>query len=274
MSMISKSLLSVALILTLLFVLPSPIQAFSSSAGQSPFPATHPDSIINVKNQFLAGYGAIGPNDSVTNVTGSWIQPKVTCQHDSSTIYAAGFSVGIDGFNGKDEEIVGTAGGCEYDVTEYLAFYAFIPTTSENAFNIKITPGDKIYASVSYSSSTGNFTAYIKDLTAKESASATGPVSGAQRYAVQAGVISAPNTSGKCCLPLIEFAKASFGMDHTHLSATCYATISGTTLPIGSFNEVVKLVMTNVKGTKIRATPSALSRDNSSFTVTWKSAGP
>lgn len=169
---------------------------------------------------------------------------------------------------------MGTGGGCEYGVTEYLAFYAFYPTSGEEAFNLVINAGDKIFASMSYSTATQNFTAFIKDLTSGKSASAVGKVSGAQRNSVEAGVISIPkNSAGQCCLPLIKFSKAKFGMDNTEVTATCYATISGESRPIGSFSSVLKLVMTNAKGNRIRAVPSGLSRDNSTFAVTWKSSG-
>jgi Peptidase A4 family len=264
------TLLASVLVVALLFVSPYLV----SAQTLSPTIAKN-NTVLTVRNPFTAGYGALGPNDSVTNINGSWIQPKVTCQKVSSVIYAAGFSVQIDGFNGKDLELVGTGGGCEYGITKYLAFYAFYPTSGEETFNLVISPGDKILASVSYSTSTQNFTAFIKDLTSGKSASATGKVSHPQRNSVEAGVVSIPkNSEGQCCLPLIYFAKAEFGMDKTQITATCYATISGVSRPIGSFGNVLKLVMTNVKGNKIRAMPSKLSSDNSSFAVSWKSSGP
>lgn len=118
------------------------------------------------------------------------------------------------------------------------------------------------------------FTAVLKDLSSGKSASASGMVADAERNSVEVGVLSVVNPTGQCCLSLAKFSKALFGEDNTHYTATSYATISGVSAPIGSFKTVLKLVMTKVNGTTVRAMPSCLSRDKSSFTISWKSAGP
>ncbi len=255
----------------LIAFLSSNLMLLPSAAAISISPDTH-GTVITVKNPFTAGYGVEAANYSVTGVDGSWIQPKFSCS--GSTPSSAGFGIQIDGFNGKDIEIVGTGGGCSNGVPKYAAFYAFVPTTSLEVFNIKISPGDKMFASMAYSSSTNMFTAYLKDESSGKSARATGSVPSAQRNSVEAGVVSEVNSTSQCCLALAKFSRIPFGMDHTHVSATCYATISGVTGPIGSFGTVLKLVMTNVSGNAVRASPSELSKDNSSFKISWKSAGP
>lgn len=258
--------------LLVFFILANLLVLLPSSFGSSR-PILHENSIFEVRDSYTAGYGATGPNYSVTSVSGSWIQPELKC--GKNNVSAVGFSVQIDGFNGKDIEIVGTGGGCEDGIATYIAFYSFYPTTGVQFFkNLVISPGDRIFASVKYSTSTGFFLAHLTDLSTGISSTAKSTVIGAQRNSVEAGVISVSNSTGQCCLALTKFSKPSFGMDKTQISATCYATISGLDQPIGSFDTAIELVMTNVNGTVVRAQPSALSRDNSSFTITWKSAGP
>jgi hypothetical protein len=261
------NILVLFILVNLAAFLPSSFGSSSTSSGAN--------SIFVVKNPYTAGYGATGPNYSVTSVNGSWIQPELKCGKNSNTVSAAGFAVQIDGFNGKDIEIVGTGGGCINGRVNYVAFYSFYPATGEEFFaNLVISPGDRIFASVQYSVSSGIFTARIVDLSTGKSSTAKSEVNGAQRNSVEAGVISVENSSAQCCLALTKFSKVGFGADKTQISATCFATISGVNQPIGSFPTALELVMTNVNGTAVRAQPSTLSGDNSSFTITWKSSEP
>jgi Peptidase A4 family len=265
-----KTALATCLFLVVLLVFSS---FLIPSTAISPNGSSVQTSIIKVKNSYTAGYGVVGPNDSVTNVNGSWIQPAVTCKSHSKIASAAGFIVQIDGFNGKDVELVGTGGGCLNGAAEYVAFYAFEPTTGPEYFNLAISPGDKLFASMSYSPSTEMFTAFLKDLTSGKSASATGSVPSAERNDVEVGVLSIVNSTGQCCLSLAKFSTASFGARYTQVSASCFATIGSESGPLGSFGEVLKLEMTNVNGNAIRAVPSGLSKNGSSFTISWKSSG-
>ena len=58
------------------------------------------------------------------------------------------------------------------------------------------------------------------------------------------------------------------------MTKTGYAVVSGVSGPIGHFKNVWAITMVNNAGTKVKAKPSALTPDETSFTVTWKSAGP
>jgi peptidase A4-like protein len=118
----------------------------------------------------------------------------------------------------------------------------------------------------------GGFTVTITDVTNGHSFSTSAKVNRAQQSSAE-WIAEAPSSSGGI-LPLADFGTVNFGLDHTGVANTCYATISGTQ---GAFNSlganVHKITMvTNSGATK--ASPSNPSSDNTSFSVTWVSSGP
>lgn len=220
-----------------------------------------------------SGYAVTGSKGSVTAVYGSWIEPKISGTCPSKT-EAAAFWVGIDGYTSKTVEQTGTDSDCSGGVPSYYAWYEFYPKSSVLITSLTISPGDVISAQVTYSG--GKFTIEMKDVTTGHSFTKSGTVKGAKENSAEFIAESPCCSASGNFLPLTDFGTVSFGGDSTSVSATCYATINGVTGSIGSFSSssVFAITMINNAGTKDKATPSALSSDGSSFTITWDSAGP
>ena len=215
-----------------------------------------------------AGYAVTSGNYSVSNVTASFIVPTVNTGGNS---YVA-FWVGIDGFNDGTVEQTGIiaepTGHGPHSSTEYLVWYEFYPAAPVYA-SFSAAPNDTVYATVSYNSTTGNFTTCISV------SSSTGhvgtfshsqTVSGAQDDSAE-WIVEAPASAGKI-LPLANFGTAYFGENYTEIENTNCATISGHHGSIGSFTSATEIIMVSNSGVP-EATPSALSPNNTSFYVTY-----
>ena len=215
-----------------------------------------------------AGYAVTASSHSVPNVTASFTVPTVNTGGNS---YAA-FWVGIDGFNDGTVEQTGIiaepTGHGPHSSTEYLVWYEFYPAAPVYA-SFSAAPNDTVYATVSYNSTTGNFTTCISV------SSSTGhvgtfshsqTVSGAQDDSAE-WIVEAPASGGEI-LPLANFGTAYFGENYTGTQNTNYATISGVHDPIGSFTSATEIIMVSNSGVP-EATPSALNSNGTSFYVTY-----
>ena len=100
-----------------------------------------------------AGYAVTGTNanglpTSYTDVTGSWVQPKVTCSRGTPS-YSA-FWVGLGGFSPSSQalEQIGTESNCDAAGRPiYAAWYEIVPAPSI-PIRMKIAPGDRMTAAV------------------------------------------------------------------------------------------------------------------------------
>ncbi|MCI4318946.1 MAG: G1 family endopeptidase [Thermoplasmata archaeon] len=219
-----------------------------------------------------AGFAVTGPSKSVTDVKGSWIVPSIHGSCPSATQYSS-FWVGIDGYGSNSVEQTGTDSDCQGGSAVYYAWYEFYPHPSHQITTLTISSGDTIRAEVHFAS--GKFTATIKDVTTGKSFSTSARVA-AQRTSAE-WIAEAPSlcTITSCTVqPLADFGTVDFGTDYTSVPSTNNATVSGTNGTMGSFAHLHSIAMVNNAGTKNKATPSAVSSDKTSFTVTWVSAGP
>jgi hypothetical protein len=121
-------------------------------------------------------------------------------------------------------------------------------------------------------SSSSTFTVTITDTSTGATYTTTGTVRNAARSSAE-WIAEAPSSS-RGVLPLANFGTANYGYDNTGVSGTCYATIGGSTEPIGSFGSAVQTITMVSNSGATKALPSALSSDGTSFSVTWESAGP
>ena len=218
-----------------------------------------------------AGYAVSASTGSVSFVNGSWIVPSIVGKCPKAAQYSS-FWVGIDGYSSSTVEQTGTDSDCSHGAATYYAWYEFYPKGSVLIKSLTIHAGDAIVASVSYSTTTAKFTTSIADVTAGTSFTTSSAVKNAARSSAE-WIAEAPSSfSG--VLPLANFGTVEFGADYTGAAATCSATISGTTGLLGSFSGLVTIDMVNSHHTALKASTSAVSSDNSSFTVTWKSKGP
>ena len=216
-----------------------------------------------------SGYAVLGPVGSVTDVKGSWIVPAIQGTCPSQNQYSSHW-VGIDGDTSKTVEQTGTDSDCQNGAPVYYVWYEFYPHPSYLVTGMTVHSGDYIKAEVSYVS--GKFAVTITDTTTGKTFSTSTKVNSAQRNSAE-WITEAPWSGG--VLPLADFGTISWGVDYTHAASTNYATVSGTTGPVGSFPSSHLDVITMVtSGGAPKASPSGLSSDGTSFTVTWSSSGP
>jgi hypothetical protein len=249
-----------------------------------------------------SGYAVSGSPGSVTDVKGSWTVPGIigecgpTEQHSS-------FWVGIDGLTSPTVEQIGTDSGCMNGSPIYFAWYELYPQAAHLISRVVVQPGDIISAEVSYSppgpinehgdhgrhhengtstvqqngshedGPSGGFTLSLINLTTGASFKKHADVPTAQLSSAE-WVAEAPSGVNGT-LPLANFGKGRFGQDLTGVSGTCYATVAGVVGSIGSFgSNVVRLIMVARGGYGVKAAPSRLSPDTTSFVVQWEFPGP
>jgi Peptidase A4 family len=236
-----------------------------------------------------AGYAVGGSNSSTqfSNVSGSWVEPTSKCS--SGQDYAA-FWVGIGGDDGQSSsygqsslgdggstslEQIGTQGDCTGNGTEYYAWYELVPAAPVQ-LNLAIHPGDHISASVGVNGS--NIAFSLTDKTTGQSFTKTIQASNPDTSSAE-WVAEAPSQcdgSGSCTpLPLSDFGTVDF----TNATATANGhtgTISDpswTAQPIALGSDGTYDIGYGSSQNTAGASPSSLSSDGSSFSVTWQQSG-
>jgi hypothetical protein len=245
-----------------------------------------------------SGYAVTGSAGAVTQTYASWVVPTVNC-----TVVPGGYSAfwtGIDGWTSSTVEQIGTDSDCwnlagTKDATPtYYAWYEFYPqyptlignyNSAGQCLSGCVHPGDNMAATVAYLGGgtvvngqvTGNpqFKVTIYDFSAGWNYSTTSTVPGAQLTSAE-WIAETPygcSTSGGFCA-LSDFGTAKYGAQYTGLSSA--AIVNGSKGPIGSFGaNVQEAIMVGYSSPyPIMAQPSALTDNGTSFTVTWKNAGP
>jgi len=203
-----------------------------------------------------SGYAAY--NTTFTDVKGSWVQPAATC-NTSGAKYAS-FWVGLDGYKSNSVEQLGTDSDCRSTNNPvYYAWWEMYPNPSNQISGFAVHPGDSMSAEVSRIGTL--YTLSLKNNTTGQSFSTTQASTAANSSAEW--VAEAPS---QCIvvvcrvLPLANYGTMRF----TGASAT-----SGSAKPISGYTND-SITMTNMTGTTVRATVSALSPDGTSFSDTWR----
>ena len=234
-------------------------------------------------SQNWAGY-VVGGQDSSTqfsNVSGSWVQPTSQCSGGQD--YSA-FWVGIGGSGQSSSyadsgstslEQIGTQGDCTGNGTDYNAWYEMVPAGPVQ-INMTVHPGDHMSGSVAVSGS--NVTVSLTDHTTGQSFSKTlqenNPDTSSAEWIAEAP--SQCDGSGNCTpLPLSDFGTVDF--------SNSTATANGHTGTISDSNWSAQAVALGADGSydvgygssqnTAGATPSSLSTDGSSFSVSWNQNG-
>jgi hypothetical protein len=219
----------------------------------------HGDGSVTSTN--WSGYAVTGTG--FTKAIGSWIVPALTCT--SGTEYAV-FWVGIDGYNDGTVEQAGTEGVCSGTNASYSAWYEFYPATPILTISgITVKPGDLMESSISYNTTTSQFTVAIKDVTTGKAFQKSSAVAGAGRTSAEF-IAEAPSSFS--VLPLADYGTVLFGKDNTALPG-CTAQDTTTHGVIGAFpaNDIEAITME--KNNIMESIPSSLSSDGSSFSVAW-----
>ena len=236
---------------------------------------THDPAIIherhgkNVTSGNWSGYAVTGTKGSVSDVKASWVVPAIQGTCPASDQFSS-FWVGIDGYSSNTVEQIGTDSDCQGGQPVYYAWFEFYPHPSFTINNFSIQPGNVISAEVSSSGKSGTFTVTLKNVTTGQSFSTSTKIPSAAQSSAE-WIAEAPYSGG--ILPLADFGTVQFGQNYTAVAGTNFATVGGSTHALGSFGSNVSITMDTKDGT-IKAQPSGLTNDNTSFTISWLSAGP
>ena len=215
---------------------------------------------------------AVGTDLQFTSVTGTWTQPKATCDPGSNA--ASAFWVGLGGETTVSTalEQTGTSADCNANGTvSYYAWYELIPAAAVRV-PLRVRPGDLITTSVNVNGS--SVLVQVKNRTLKTSFTKSLAMDVPDLTSAEwvAEAPSACDAVGRCrVLPLANFGTVTFTRAATIASAHP-GTISD---PIWS-RVSIKLVPQGDQFSRFTtstagAQPGAISSDGRSFPVTWVS---
>ncbi len=157
-----------------------------------------------------SGYAATGTG--FTSALGTWVVPTVNCTGVNEDQYASSW-VGIDGYSSSSVEQLGTDSDCVGSQPSYYAWYEFYPAPSY-LIPLTVRAGDVITASVTYSSTTKEFTITLTDGTTPGAFTKSATVSRAQRSSAE-WILESPCCTKGGSLPFPNFGTANFGPEAT-----------------------------------------------------------
>lgn len=195
------------------------------------------------------------PQPLVTSVNGSWIVPTVS--PSASNVYSAAW-IGIGGQSDKTLIQCGTEHDYVNGQPRYSAWYEMLPDYAITIEDFEISPGDRIFASVTLVDSNTN--QWLIQITNE-----TNGQSFRQVFTYNSSMLSAewvverPTVNG-AITNLADFGSVTF----TNISAQI-AGITGTVIAFPSY----EIIMEDHQGRQL-VTTSFFSEDGSSFTVDYR----
>jgi Peptidase A4 family len=214
---------------------------------------------------------------SFTSVSGSWVQPAMTCTSGAAA-YAA-FWVGLGGFAGSSQalEQIGTEADCTASGrATYSAWYEIVPSPSV-PLALAVDAGDTLTGSVTVDGTSVTLT--LTDQTTGQTATKTLVVASPETTSAE-WIAEAPSTCGRggCrTLPLANFGSVTFssasatGAGHAGAigdaawGATAVTLRGSSAFPFGRSRFAPAQ-------TVVSAVPGTLSSDGASFGVTYQQA--
>lgn len=222
---------------------------------------------------------------SVSSVSGSWVQPTVKASSDSGTGYSA-YWVGLGGASEQSQalEQVGTAADVTGGQTTYYAWYELVPS-AEQKLSLVVHPGDHVSGKVTVSGTT--VTVSMSDQTTGKSTTKTLQMSNPDTSSAEwiAEAPAAQTSYGSySILPLADFGSVTF----TNASATAGGHTGSLADPSWTVQRVdmASAATSPALGRPARFSPAGLgaagqsaggasaggvSGDGTSFTVTYSS---
>ncbi|MGO8951200.1 MAG: G1 family glutamic endopeptidase [Ktedonobacterales bacterium] len=203
-----------------------------------------------------SAYAVTGANGAYTSVSGSWVEPTVTCSR-RQTAYSS-FWVGLDGYNSDSVEQLGTDSDCSRGTPKYYGWWEMYPNPSEelSTSTYPVSAGDTLTASVTFSGSS-SYTLYMHS---SRGWTFTTTQSGSFDRSSAEWIAEAPSSCSSTCtvLPLADFGTVNF--------SSCLANND----TIGSYGSSVweEITMVTSTGT-VKAQPSALNSGGNGFSDTW-----
>ena len=220
-----------------------------------------PMSLSIGKSHNFSGY-AVTHDGKVSIVKASFKVPQVHGACPTKT-EGAFFGVEVDGVSTPAPAFAATESYCSAGTPGYASYlylypYAFVGTLS-------LAPGDRMTATISYLPLSHTWIVQLQDHTRGTSSTKQAVITGAARAEARWGVFTG-FTSALTIAPLVNFGNATFW--------SCYGTINGTSSHAVGHYPVTAVEMYNKANTAFKAAVSALSSNNLSFYVLWKSTGP
>lgn len=228
--------------------------------------------------------GYADTNDTYASVSSSWTEPAVSCSGSSGGLglglggltglfssllggpsSASAFWVGLDGYSSTSVEQIGTDSDCDSGTPTYYAWYEMYPNPSVTLpATDAVKPGDRITTLVASNAAGSSFTLMIKDATAGWNFSTTQAGSGFARSSAEVIAEAPSECTVVFCneIPLADFGQVGYAGSSLIDTAGKQGTLSAF--------DANEITMSN-NGTTL-ATPSSLSADGSSFSVTWKNS--
>lgn len=223
-----------------------------------------------------SGYALEAPAGSdleFTSITGTWTQPKATC--DSGSEAASAFWVGLGGETdaATSLEQTGTSADCDANgVAHYYAWYELLPAAAIQV-PLKVKPGDRITTSVNVTGTT--VLIQIKNRTRKTSFTKSLPMDAPDLTSAE-WVAEAPSScdqTGTSCniLPLANFGTVTFSKASA-IASTHPGTISDPTWSRVSIRLVPEAArFSRLTESTAGALPGAIAADGRGFPVSWVS---
>jgi hypothetical protein len=213
-----------------------------------------------------------------SSVSGSWIEPSANCTTGQGF---SSFWVGLGGVKRQSQalEQVGTSANCGADGSaSHFAWYELVPAAPVQ-INMSISPGDRMSGRVQVQGTA--VTVSLVNRTTGASFTKTLAMNRPDTSTAE-WIAEAPSTcdgSGNCQpLPLSDFGKVDFtqtsATSNGHTGSISDAAWSARPMaldPAASVYSAAGFISTGAGGS---ATPSSLSGDGSSFSVTTSSAQP
>jgi hypothetical protein len=194
--------------------------------------------------------------NTYTKVSGSWIQPAVTCPTDEDEV--AVFWVGLDGFDNSTVEQDGTLAQCYKGTAFYYTWWEMYPTNNITTVGNTLKPGDQISASVNYAK--GKYKLALTDQTTTANSFSLTQTCGAGQVCNNASAdwIAETPSYSRGLTPWPQFGTWRL----TAASAT-----SGTAGAISAFPDD-EITILGTFGENL-ATTGALNKAGNAFGVTW-----
>jgi hypothetical protein len=252
-----RTTLTIATVLLLALSASAPALADSISSPRlatgTPHPARHAPrhSFGRGTSTNWSGYAVGGT--AASDVIGTWTEPAVTCSAGENSWSSPW--VGIDGDTSTTVEQIGTDSDCRNGTPVYYAWYEMYPKSLVTV-PVTVRPGDSITGEVTYGRS-GAFILKLTDNTTGASYQTNQASRKAQRTSVE-WIMEGPSNGLLSDFGTVPFSAAS-------------ATISGQTTSLGLFANPQSITMVTNQGV-VRAVPSAVSNNGTSFAVSWQHA--
>jgi Peptidase A4 family len=215
-----------------------------------------------------SGY-AVTSKKLFTYVHTTFVQPAITCTGQPDQ-WTSNWS-GLDGYTSDTVEQDGTfahCGGSGNTTPKYEAWYELFPANSVNVFAVHA--GDIIDSSVTYSTTTSEFTLTISDLSTGKSSSTSATCATCARTSAE-WIVERPelcNNAGTNCFltELADYGTTTMSGDEAQLTG-------GNVKGVGGFNNIPIDMVDPVSGGGFISLDTVGAVTAKSFTTTWDRSG-